>query len=276
MRIEEMVIAGFGRLQGRRLTLEPGLNLVYGPNESGKTTLQKFLLAMLYGMQKRGAKRTYSEDADRYRPWGGGDYRGTLIYALESGRRCRVEREFTPGRDRAAIFDAQTGADLSGQFEQDRRKELLFGAAHLGLDEETFRSTAWVGQMAVGRLDLGRELVARVANLQESGREDLSVKAALGALDEHSKAIGSERTPARPYGRVLKALADKREALERAQGAREQVRGWEGRLQETRAVLAELEAELDEARRRLDWALLLEAEERSQRVAQGTGRVDEL
>lgn len=276
MRIEELLIAGFGRLQGRRLRLAPGLNLVYGPNESGKTTLQTFLLAMLYGMQKRGAKRAYSEEADRYRPWGGAEYRGTLIYATDDGRRYRVEREFTRGRDRAAVFDAETGADLSARFEQDRRKELLFAAAHLGLDEETFRSTAWVGQMAVGRLDLGRELVARVANLQESGREDLSVKAALGALDEHSKAIGSERTPARPYGRVLRALADKREALERAQGAREQVRGWEGRLQETRAVLAELEEELDEARRRLDWALCLEAEERSQRVARGMGRVDEL
>jgi DNA repair exonuclease SbcCD ATPase subunit len=276
VRIEELLIAGFGRFRGRRFALEPGLNVIYGPNEAGKTTLQTFLAAMFYGMQKRGQRRAYTDEVERYRPWAGGEYRGALIYRLDSGRRYRVERQFDPGHDRLAVYDAGTGLDLSGQFEQDRRKELLFAEAHLGLNEEAFRSTAWVGQLAVGRLDLGRELVARVANLQEAGREDLSVRSALAWLDEQAKAIGTERAAARPYGKVVKAIHETREALDRAQAVREQVRGWEGRLQETRAVLEELEAELAEAQRRLDWALLVEAEARLSRVAEGTGRIAEL
>ena len=51
MNIEQLRIDGFGawtdlQLQG----FQPGLNVVFGPNEAGKTTLLEFLRAMLYGI----------------------------------------------------------------------------------------------------------------------------------------------------------------------------------------------------------------------------------
>ncbi|MDB4894896.1 MAG: double-strand break repair Rad50 ATPase, partial [Firmicutes bacterium] len=65
MRIDRLIMTGFGRFQGRTLELEPGLNILYGPNEAGKTTVQKFILGMLYGFKKRGQRRDYTEDAAR-------------------------------------------------------------------------------------------------------------------------------------------------------------------------------------------------------------------
>ena len=40
----------FGRLDHDELTLSPGLNLLYAPNESGKSTWGAFIRTMLYGL----------------------------------------------------------------------------------------------------------------------------------------------------------------------------------------------------------------------------------
>ncbi|HYF91855.1 MAG TPA: AAA family ATPase [Symbiobacteriaceae bacterium] len=276
MRIDELTLTAFGRFRGLRLQPAPGLNIIYGENEAGKSTLQKFILAMLYGFKKPGGRREYTADAERLRPWTGADYRGSLVYTLGTGRSFRVERLFEPGRDMSRVFDAATGADLTATFPLDRRKELLFAEAHFGLNEEAFRSTAWVGQLSVGKVDSGRELVARVGNLQESGREDLSVREALAWLDEQVREIGSEKAATKPYGRVVKAMAARRGELERAEAVREEMRGWETAQTELQAVLTELDAELAAARGQMSRALLAEAEDRLRRVLEGTERIRQL
>jgi hypothetical protein len=276
VRIDELHLAAFGRFHGRRLALSPGLTVLYGPNESGKSTVQKFLLGMLYGFKKPGQRRDYTADAPRYQPWEGGGYRGSLIYTLADGHSFRVEREFEPGRDGVRIYDHATGADLTARFPMDRRREVLFAEAHLGLAEEAFRSTAWVGQLAVGQVEAARELVARVANLQESGREDVSVQQALGVLKERARAIGTERALTSPYGRTVRTLAERRQELDRARGAREEIRDWEAQLTEVRAVLGELEAELAASSRQMDRAVLAEAEAKLERFAASSRRVREL
>jgi DNA repair exonuclease SbcCD ATPase subunit len=64
--------------------------------------------------------------------------------------------------------------------------------------------------------------------------------------------------------------------LDRTEAVHEAVRGWEGELTEKRGALEEVEAELQAARRQLDWALLREAESRLERVEGGRRRIREL
>lgn len=263
MKLQRLILYGFGRFQGLALDLVPGLNVIYGPNEAGKSTIQAFLLGMLYGFKKRAQRRDYTPDLARYRPWAGGEYRGALEYELEqTSRQIRVERQFEPAQEQVQVYDRLTGADLTEQFPLDRRKERLFAQEHLGLPEELFRSTAWVGQLQVSRLDAGQELVARIANLQQSGQEDLSVAAALAWLDERARAIGTERAAAKPLGRTMRRLYEVRADLERAEQAREQTLEWEAQLAETQGVLAEMTEELTELERRLAWARYREAADR--------------
>lgn len=270
MRIEQLILTAFGRFHGRTLTLGPGLNLLYGPNEAGKSTVQRFISGMLYGFKKRGQRREFTEEALRFRPWLGAEYRGALLYALDrTGQRFRVEREFEPARDQVRLYDGDTGAEVTARFPMDKRKEVLFAEAHLGLTEEAFRSTAWIGQLEMGRLEAGRELIARVANLRESGREDLSVRAALERLEEQSRAIGGEKAAAKPYGRVLRLLTERREELGRAERSRREAMVREARL-------AGVRRELGEAERWLSWARALEAEEQLRRLRAGSRRVREL
>ena len=55
MNIEKMT-ASFGTLRDSVLELDPGLNVIEAPNESGKTTWCVFLRTMLYGPDGRRSK----------------------------------------------------------------------------------------------------------------------------------------------------------------------------------------------------------------------------
>lgn len=73
MKILNLKINGFGKLSNREVKLTDGINLVYGENESGKSTLLKFIMGMFYGMS-RNKNGKFMPDFERYTPWDGGEY----------------------------------------------------------------------------------------------------------------------------------------------------------------------------------------------------------
>ena len=48
LEIIRMQLIGFGKFRDRTIELSPGLNLLEGPNEAGKSTIQAFLTGMFY------------------------------------------------------------------------------------------------------------------------------------------------------------------------------------------------------------------------------------
>ncbi|MGI5876850.1 MAG: AAA family ATPase, partial [Dethiobacteria bacterium] len=78
MRIKKMS-ASFGALQNSRLELDGGLNIVYAPNETGKSTWCAFILAMLYGINTSEKERAgYKPDKIKYAPWSGSPMEGSM------------------------------------------------------------------------------------------------------------------------------------------------------------------------------------------------------
>ena len=64
--------ASYGMLDGRELRLQPGLNVITGGNETGKSTWLAFILSMLYGVDtKDRARRDRLPDKLKYLPWNG-------------------------------------------------------------------------------------------------------------------------------------------------------------------------------------------------------------
>ncbi len=55
MKLKKIEISGFGKLVNRSFEFGPGLNLIYGFNEAGKSTLQRSILAALYGFFDDGS-----------------------------------------------------------------------------------------------------------------------------------------------------------------------------------------------------------------------------
>ena len=93
MRFNHLKINGFGKLNKKELELGPGINVIYGENEAGKSTLMKFLTAMLYGASKNKNGKSIP-DFDRYKPWGLEEFSGRLEYTLDSGENFDIYREF--------------------------------------------------------------------------------------------------------------------------------------------------------------------------------------
>ena len=79
MHIEKLVVKGFGKLADLNLMLDRGLNIIYGNNESGKTSLQWFIKGMLFGLKGgRISKDGVLPPLRRYKPWSGGDFGGDI------------------------------------------------------------------------------------------------------------------------------------------------------------------------------------------------------
>ena len=179
--IYQKLSATFGALKHQTLTLQDGLNVISGANESGKSTWSAFVRVMLYGIATRErSTKDALPDKEKYAPWSGEPMYGKLELKTQ-GRNLCIER--TAGkRDRffknLDVTDLQTGlsVDLAGQTP---------GEAFLGVKSPVFERSALTGQgqLTVANDDKG-ELLRRIQSLAQTGDEDTSftmVKARLEA-----------------------------------------------------------------------------------------------
>jgi DNA repair exonuclease SbcCD ATPase subunit len=216
MRITGWDIKGFGRLKQYKAVPGPGFNIIYAPNESGKSTLQAFIRAMLYGLKGgRIGKDGTLPPIKRYKPWNGENYAGVLEYTLASGESFRVGRNFEKGTTN--IYDS--GANpIHQRFTQDKSTGPRFAEEHLGLDEATFERSVFLGQMQSAVDEAGRRaLIEKIANLNTTGSEDQSLSRAIGALEEALlERVGTGRSSTRPLDKVnmrIKALEEQYQEL---------------------------------------------------------------
>ena len=74
MKIKELRLKNFGKFTNKEIHFSDGMNVIYGENESGKSTLYTFIRAMLFGLE-RGRGRAAAQDAfSRYEPWENPNY----------------------------------------------------------------------------------------------------------------------------------------------------------------------------------------------------------
>lgn len=243
MKIEELYLAGFGRFSNRRITLQDGLNVIFGENEAGKTTLQHFIVGMLYGFFVPTAKRkTYTEDYNRYAPWNSDStYGGTLICSKD-GRRYRIQRVFQKERESVIIFDADSGEDISHQFPYDPVTRLRDpGTVLCGVSRTVFCNTANVPQLEISpQGDFATAWEDQILSLTETADAGLSLQNVCAALDQKAEAIGSPKRRKSPYGQAAERLEQLEQELSEAdyaQHSREQLRERIGDLQDTKTHL---------------------------------------
>jgi DNA repair exonuclease SbcCD ATPase subunit len=234
--------ATFGKLQGRTLELNEGLNILQAPNETGKSTWCAFLLSMLYGINSRERERAgFIPDKIRYAPWSGTSMSGRMdcrIGAEEVTLIRSTRRQTAPMGDFQAFY-AQTSQpfpDLTGQ---------TCGETLLGVSREVYERSAFIRQSGLPiTQDAGLE--RRIAALISSGEEDTSYSEAADALKKQLNRRRHNRTGQLP---ALEAeLAETRRQLEEAAAL-------EGQLASARTqaeALARQEALLEEELRQLE------------------------
>ena len=187
MEIQEMR-ATFGKLQDQTLSLKPGLNCIYAPNESGKSTWSHFLRIMLYGLSTRD--RGALADKNRFAPWSGVAMRGQMDVADSDGTRLTLSRDTRRATAPMGHFTCTyTGtADAVPGIDGQNAGETL-----LGVPREVFERSAFIRQSALA-VDSDAELERRIAALITTGEEGASYTEVRERLKKQLNRRRSNRT----------------------------------------------------------------------------------
>lgn len=186
MKILELVIKNFGKCSQERILFQEGINVIYGENESGKTTIHTFIKAMLFGLERGRGRASLNDTFSRYEPWENpGFYAGILRFCC-GGRVFRLERNFSKYNKKAELICEDDGEELS--VEQGDLEMLLDGMTAV-----TYENTVAVGQLqAETNQTLAAELKNYAANYYVTGNSELDLNNALNLLGEKHKRIEKE------------------------------------------------------------------------------------
>jgi len=109
MRIQKLVIYGFGQHEDVTIELKNGINVFFGWNEAGKTTIQQFMLSVLFGFPLR------NQGLLRYEPKGGGRHGGQVHVDHPEFGRVVIERVKGKSSGDVTVFfeDGRRGGEES-------------------------------------------------------------------------------------------------------------------------------------------------------------------
>ena len=204
MKIEEIKINNYGILENKKIYLKNNLNIIYGKNESGKSTLLNYIKNIFYGISKNKNGKEIS-DYEKYLPWNEKEFSGRIKYKLDNGEKFEIFRDFK--KKNPKVYNGNL-EEISKNFNIDKKDGNQFFFEQTKVDENTFSSTVLTMQQEV-RLNKANQniLVQRIANLAGSGDDNISYKKAVDKLNKKQlDEIGTERSQGKPINVVRKNL----------------------------------------------------------------------
>lgn len=202
MKIENIKINSFGTLKNKEINLDKNVNIIYGKNESGKSTLLTYIKTAFYGISKNKNGKQIS-DFDKYKPWSGEEFSGKIKYTLDDGNKYEIFRDFN--KKNAKIYNDNL-ENITKQFNMDKKEGSQFFLEQVGLDENMFTSTIMSGQQEVKLNEQQQNvLVQKIANIAGTGDSNLSYNKAKEKLNKKQlEEVGTERTQGKPIN-ILKS-----------------------------------------------------------------------
>lgn len=209
MQINTIKINGFGNLKEKDIQLQSGINIIKGKNESGKSTLLKFIPAMFYGLAKIKNGKEIS-DLEKYRPWNIDEFSGKIYYTLDNKEKIEVYRDFN--KKTCKIYN-EKGEEITENYEIDKSKQNQFFIEQTGISEDILMRTA-ISEQTETKLDKESQnaVIQKISNVLSTGNDNISYKKALTKLrDKQTEEVGTERTIGRPINIVKSELKKYRE-----------------------------------------------------------------
>ena len=186
MVIRRLKIKNFGKIRDKDVVLSPGLNVLYGENESGKTTTHTFIRSMLYGVRRLRGKAAQNDTYTKYEPWENPVEYGGIMWFTSGGKNYRLTRNFYKEKkfgellceDDGSLVDAEQGA-----------LEAILG----NVSEAVYDNTVSVAQLkSVTGRDLVRELQNYMASYQGAGDSSIDMGRAMQMLKMSRKGYMTE------------------------------------------------------------------------------------
>ena len=145
MKINKLKINAYGKIKDKEIDLKNGVNIIYGENESGKSTLLKFISNMLFGISKNKNGKEYS-DFEKYKPWNAEEFSGKIDYELDNEKKFEVFRDF---KKKSPQIINENKEDITKEFSIDKIKGNQFFYEQTKMDETLFLSTILINQAEV-------------------------------------------------------------------------------------------------------------------------------
>ncbi len=211
MKIKKIKINSYGKLKNKEIDLKNNINIIYGKNESGKSTLLKFILNIFYGTSKNKKGKDIS-DFEKYKPWDSEEFSGKLLYELDDKNNYEIFREFN--KKNPIIFN-ENGEDITKKFNIDKNKGCEFFFEQTQITEEMFLSTSVALQQEV---KIGKEnqsmLIQRISNLLGTGEDNISFKKAMDKINKKQlEEVGTERSKEKPINIIQKNIKNNEEKI---------------------------------------------------------------
>ena len=216
MKIDQVKINSYGKLKNKEIEFKDKINLIYGKNETGKSTLLRFIVNSFYGISKNKKGKEFS-DYDSFLPWTGEDFSGKINYSLDNGEKYEVFRDFK--KKNPKIFNEEK-EDISKNFNIDKAKGNEFFYEQTNMDEDIFLSTIVSYQNEV-RLEKGEQnfLVQKIANLVGTGEDNVSYRIAMDRITRKQRdEIGSEKSREKPINILTREIEDLEKEKNELQG----------------------------------------------------------
>lgn len=187
MQIKEAKIFQFGKLQNQTVTFEPGINVIYGKNEAGKSTLHAFLKAMLFGMEKGRGRSAAGGDYARYTPWHAPSYYAGALRFEVGGQPFYLERNFYGKEKQDCLRNEADGEELSVAYGD---LSMLLG----GITAAAYASTYDIPQSgAASGTEMERMLSDYLAQTGERSIGTVPLTEAVAALEKRRKELLQEQ-----------------------------------------------------------------------------------
>lgn len=219
MYITRAVLEDFGKFHSEELLLRPGLNVVYGTNEAGKSTVKDFLIGMLYGIDKGRGLASKTDQYTLRKPYDRPGFSGKIeVYA--KGRPYQIERIFLRSEKSTRVTDMETGTAVELESPHSLQGTLV------DLDKQTYLNTLCIGSTGAGTdRTLTDQLKKKMVNMSTAHSTEVDQARAVSLLknkkklyntrelDKEIKELAQELYEGSDYDEQLKEIAEEYQKL---------------------------------------------------------------
>ena len=262
MKIRSLFVESFGKLKNQRIDFSTGINVITGENESGKSSLARFIRFMLYGFTSPRNSSVAQNDKKKYTPWDESICKGEMSVSTENGTDYTLRRE----QAQRAFFSA---ADQNGQ---PAFSGICAGEAILGVNSDTFDKTSFIGSSDLF-FDDASTLSSAIKNMVFSADSSIDSDAALKKIENLKKSILGKTAKSGELYETRLELAKLIERQEKLRSAHRELISAKASLDKVRQRLNENNASLDKLQKESDnieaynalclWKKIEDAQQRS-------------
>lgn len=184
MYFSKLLLKDFGKFHNREINLKPGINVIYGKRNAGKSTVADFEYAMLYGISTH--PETDADDLGHHKPMDGRGFSGKA-YIQKDGEEYLVERSFRGHNMTTQMLNVKNGRE-----EKLIHKNSLYEKV-TDLDQRTYSDALYIRQQE--KTENQAEIFnSFVTNLATTGSSNLDKRRALAILKEQRNALDVTET----------------------------------------------------------------------------------